>query len=561
MAFLDTMRGHTVANTDEESPDVSLPFGLTPERFIEQADQGKPTGYASTVQTALMLYRGQGRTDTITELRKVYPKTADHMLPVEMGLMEYVVKKEAAVFAGTPKFELVDDAGEPIEEAGGVKWSDVVDAAEAQRHLQEVNRLTRFLKRMFLRVTWDADGKRLDLTPFTPDCAHVLFDVDARGRLTRAMGVLFDLEPLVLDGRKVRRWEFWSAQPDAAWNFIIDEKGNVSGSVDADGAERFDNPYQDDAGNPVLPIVSFSDDDVSAGYWLLPSEQLIAAQRQENILWTDLLHVVRKQGWGQWKSETQASETNPQDWNAESAPIPAAGESLAFSSRVQRIARRALGIGVGSQPSVTMGPDSVVQVPKGRTLEWVGQGAPTDKSAQAIKDWVRHFLNLRGVPPGRLLGEPGAAASGYALRIENQSLEEVRTEQIALYRRPVHDLIALMRLVWNAHQESNPTRFPLARPRFTESDVGAPVDPVQQNADDDFDLRNRLKTRAEVLAKREGIPLTEAEERIAKVDAATRPVNTVAPSAVAQMMLGRPTPQPPRPAPTGEEPPNEPTPR
>src|SRR6185312_17248243 len=142
---------------------------------------------------------------------------------------------------------------------------------------------------------------------FTPEKVHIWFD-ERSWELNRAKGILLELEPDCSGDKKVRQWEFWSADPELPLNFIIDEEGNVSGTMTDDGAESFDNPYVDDKGRPIVPIISFADEDESVGYWNPPSQALIDAQMAIDANETNLQHIAKQQGYGQW-----VSEVNPQE--------------------------------------------------------------------------------------------------------------------------------------------------------------------------------------------------------------------------------------------------------
>ncbi len=494
-------------------PGVSLPEGLSPQQFCERSDKMKPRAYSSIVEQALRYYWGLAQDDTLWALRRAFPKTADYMTPVSVPIIEYVIKKQAAVFSGDPAFELVDHAGQTVEAAGGAQWKDIVTAAELQRHLQQMNRLTRLCKRSFVRVTWDARRKRVHLVTFTPDKVHVLFPPDSRD-LNDATGVLLDIEPALIGESVVRRWEFWCAGKTPR-NFIIDEAGRVTGVPDESGKLSFGNPYVNDRGEPIVPIVSFADEDVSVGYWLLPRQSLVGAQQAIDVDQTTLKYVMRLQGFGQWVSEVQAGERQPEDWAGEptrgqNAPVDSRSGLLGLWGR--NLQRRGDG-----DATVTMGPDIVLSVPRGRKLVHIPQEARITEQVTANDRFLKQVLTAESVPPGEMLGEP-QRQSGYALQVERLSLTELRADQVALYQRPTEELITLVRLLWDAHQPDDTTRFGPLHARFRAGEMTTPIDPATQNATDAFELQWKLASRAQIVARRNDVSLDEARALLAEAD-------------------------------------------
>src|SRR6185312_10624455 len=146
----------TLSN-EVETVEVGLPDDLKPQQFIEKSDHRKPEKYREEIERALRYYRGLAKHDTRQALRRSFPETYRFMVPVSMKILTYVIHKQATVFSGTPRLNLLDKTGHAVEKAGDKSWQDVLTEAEAPRHLQEINRLTRLCKRSFGRCTWDVD--------------------------------------------------------------------------------------------------------------------------------------------------------------------------------------------------------------------------------------------------------------------------------------------------------------------------------------------------------------------------------------------------------------------
>jgi hypothetical protein len=501
--------GRVASQNEPDQLLPGLPDGLTAEKFCERCDKARPSSYASVVQQALRYYRGLAQDDTMWALRRAFPKSADYMTPVSVPIVKYVINKQATVFSGEPDFHLADATGNPVEDS---RWDKLITKVELQRHLQQANRMTRLCKRSFVRVTWSPRRGCPRLTTFTPDNVHVLFPPDAT-ELNDALGVLLDLSPAIVNDVHVKRWEFWSAGENPR-NFIIDAQGTISGVPDESGTPQFDNPYRDDAGHPIIPIVSFADEDVSVGYWLIPDLSLIAAQQAIDVDQTTMKHVARLQCFGQWVSEVQPGEKQPDDWSGE----PTQGQYSPFGNRsgLQGLWGRLGQKRQDGDATITMGPDVILDVPAGRKLTHVKQEAQLAEQVLANDRYLKQLLTAQSIPPGEMMGEP-ARVSGIALQLERMGLTELRNDQVALYQQPTEELMNVLRLVNDAHQPDNSTRFGPLVPKFSADVIDIPIDPAVQNATDLFELQNGLASVPEKIAERRDISLAAATAIAAQI--------------------------------------------
>jgi hypothetical protein len=289
--------------TPQSTSSRLMPRGLTPGRFMELAGLLRPIDYRIRVEEAVRFYRGESQNDTRIALEKAFPRSAKLMIPVALPLIERIIKEQAAVYSGAPKFELVNEAGEPVTEAGPSNWAVILRDSQLHRHMQQTNRLTRLCRRSFVRVTWDDYRKAVKIRTFTPEKVHILFNPD-NYELHQAEGILLEVESVLVGEELVRRWEFWCAGPSPR-SFIVDERGNISAPGD-----DFANPYQDATGQAVVPIVSFGDEEDCDGYWPLPRRPLIDLQRIIDSDETNLRHISRTQSHGQWVSGYQENASD-----------------------------------------------------------------------------------------------------------------------------------------------------------------------------------------------------------------------------------------------------------
>jgi hypothetical protein len=496
---------------------ATLPGGLTVDKWIAQVEQERGADYSALVADIVAHLRGHGRADTVAQLRRVFPKTYDRMVPVVLPVLPKLVGELAHVYGGDgEKFEVL---GEPtIAEDGSIVetvipgFAEVVDRAALVPKLKEVNRLTTAIRRTYVRVTWDDKLGRIVLTIFTPDAVFPHFAADSYD-LDQAAGVLLRVADAHIDGKPVKRWEWWSAGDKARGippdNFVIDEKGNVTRPADGVG-----NPFKDDAGNPVVPLVSFGDADTDAGYWLKPREDWLEQQRSVNVDTTSARHIARVTGFGVWTAQA-ASVNGAEDWPGEN----------------------------------TLSPDEILPVPKGWTLENVAAQADLKGLDESAQSFIRTITSLNNLPPGSVLSEGRQVPSGVALQIERAPLDETRATQVDNYRESTTRLLDLIRYVWNdGHAASEQFR---GTSRWTPGAVKPPEDPEARNRIDKQQIDMGIDSPVTVHMRRAKVSREEAEKHVEQCEADNR--ERMALSGLgARLMSGGPLPARPPPGPLAQ---------
>jgi hypothetical protein len=249
------------------------------------------------------------------------------------------------------------------------------------------------------------------------------------------------------------------------------------------------NVYVDDAGRSIVPIVSFSDEDEDAGYWLSPRRDLLDTQRNINVDETSRLHLARVSGFGQWVAERQ-SQNADDNWGA----------------------------------AVQFGADVLLKAPDGWSLNNKFAQADLAGLAETAKQHLQTVTSLNSLPPGSVLSEGRTVPSGVALAIERQPLDEERRDQVEVYRASVVRLLDVVRHVYNAHS-GEPALVGV--PRWTPGQVRPPADPEQQNRVDEARVRLGIASPVTLLMEREGLAEDEAVERVAKMQAQNRPAATL----------------------------------
>jgi hypothetical protein len=477
--------------------------------IVATSEANKPIQYRQEIHRALAYLRGQAQPYVLLSLQKQFPETAEFMQPLQLGLYTRLMVERGRTFAGDgQKFELYRD-GKVVAEAGGVKWEDVLRDAGLVQKLIDLDRRADAARSFFLRPGWHNARGCVDLTLFEPSRTHLPLSPDARD-IEECEAVALELSPIrdprtTASGggsqiREKRRFEHWTApqnKPPPSEDDVESEEEDESDGpmlriVDDDGTVHFKapNPYYDETDldehkqpKSVIPLVRFATLDTDDGYWQLPDGALLGAAEAVDAQFTNAWHIQKLNGYGQWKAEQDGS-----------------GDAEDWPGKVDR------------------GPEVFMRIPRGWKAEHVTQDAPTDSMSRAVTEFIRHIAGVASLPPGSVI-QDGArqVPSGAALLVERAPLDELRRDRILMYQRSVERLLNLIRIVWNAHQPSNKTRFLNCTPKWTPGDVRPPIDPLQQSQIDDANIKLGTWSPVRCLMRDEGLSRDEAMKRIAEI--------------------------------------------
>ena len=523
---------------------VPLPGFDSIEDVIKHVRATQPQGYETRAATVFRYLDGAWQEDTRSALARVFPLSHQKMQPIGLPLIERVSETKATAFDGDPSFDLVADDGTEVETAadGVTTWESVVEDANVLDVLRRADERTVAGRLVFLRVGWDTDTGRVRIDRFDPQLVFPIYDVDTPTMASASMVVL-ELTPDVWNGKPRKRYEVWTAvvndlgQTEDARAFIVDERGDLLADVGVDGANPYVAPNGPvPEGEPtyaVLPVVAFGD--LADGPWPEPRESLVDAQRAMNVRKTNLHHVEILQAHGQWISGRTSRDAD--SWS---------GAPSARGSEDSRLGRWRSAPSGGAQ--IPIGPDSIIDVPFGRDLANVPIQAQIANLRASDAAETKDVAVFEGIPVGRITGD-AREVSGVALQVENAPLARYRQKRLATFRRPVEELLDLIRIVWNTHVEAN-RRFPLAWGRFTPDTPPVVVDPVAMLDRAERMKRSGLFTLAECRAAATGESVEDAAkfleehaDELASATSASVAATRVFPSALAQAR-GATQPQP-----------------
>jgi len=482
--------------TTEEQ--VQIPISLpapysTPQRWIARAQLAWPHDYAAQVDTALRYLRGQHLRDTTQWLREHYGDSAQFMTPAVISVFRRVVLELARVYGQEgEEFPLLSEGEGEVDPRQADLWSRVRVGCELDRKLKELERHTVAAKRMFVRVGWNSRLDAVRLTLFSPTSVFPIWIGGDDRHLSSASGVLLAIEPTYDEqGRAIERWEFWSAER----TFTIDSRGRVDlGTIEAaDGSvtPSAENPYGQ------IPIVAFAaDEQDTAGYYALPDEQLLSAQRVVNAVASDIVQTHRQQGYGQLYTETVPGEA-PGDWAASTSVGPRTGRDR----------------GAAQGRTIRLGPTRIVDVPRGRRLGVLAFNADVEGGVRLLHSYLSDVITSEGLPPGSVLADSRTAASGTALLVERQPLTEARRDLVEIMRPSTRELLELVRLAWNTHRPTEQLRL---TPDWVEGTPTPPISREERRRADEVDVRLGIESPVTIVMRDRGLEREAAVRYVAE---------------------------------------------
>jgi hypothetical protein len=124
-------------------------------------------------------------------------------------------------------------------------------------------------------------------------------------------------------------------------------------------------------------------------------------------------------------------------------------------------------------------PGSLVELPAEGSLGFESQKAEIGAVVNAIDKLMKWTVVTQGLSAASMSTDLTDRQSGEAKRVDRVELEEIRRDDISLWRGYEKQLFNLMRTVWNVH---NPTRklSEAAAISIDFSDPKAAADPLQQ---------------------------------------------------------------------------------
>jgi hypothetical protein len=163
------------------------------------------------------------------------------------------------------------------------------------------------------------------------------------------------------------------------------------------------NPYQ------RLPFVPIWSELPISDFWIYPGDSLISTQEAINEKLTDLVYILRLQGF--------------------SIPV--------IQGAVSELA--------------TFDPGQAVSLPKDGDFKFASPNSPIKEVIEAIDYLIRQIAVVEGLPASYLADKPSTRKSAAALMEQSKELQEIRANDVALYKHYERQIFNVIKMVWNYH--------------------------------------------------------------------------------------------------------------
>lgn len=321
--------------------------------------------------------------DYIQEQLELHFSNPEKLTPYFVNIVKKVINNLAMVY-GQPAVREVEG-----ESKDGDIFKEIVESSALPVKVKMASRYTKLLKTILIRPVW-RKGK-LDLDILTGE----ILDVETGESPEDLKSVLVTHYPESQKQDQVE-FSFWSDESFKR----LDYRGNV---IKEEG-----NPYK------VLPFVPLFDRCPTNDFWLSGGDDLICNQEGINEKLTDLLYVLRQQGFG-----------------------------------VGWIKKKTSGGG-----GMLVDPGSLVELPEDGALGYESQKAPIKEILSAIDFLITQAAISNGLSVSTLSTKV-VRESGLAKVQGQRELEELRRDDIILWRKYEQQTFNMCRAVWNTH---NPGR-------------------------------------------------------------------------------------------------------
>ena len=344
------------------------------------------------------------RDDIISELHTRYPnaqggRNGAEIQPVTLPLAELVISEMATAYNRPVMREVVNEAGE-VDEGLTKSLNDELSRIcynEKSHRLDQVRLMLGTASRW-----WHAKRGQLrpqlvlpqDIFPVSSDdpWADPTDPEDYAGYVVRVLNDVDDAS-----SAKGKQWAFISRAQTTFY-----QSGNP---YEFSGGETFDNPFiweqtidtEDHRGAQItgpLMVLTFAHQRIPIGRLISDVDvDLAYSNRELNIAWSMILHLVRTQGWGQLVLELMQGGT--------------------------------------PTSQINVGPGFAIPLRPGETASYINTGVDFNGLRDVLSVYQRTLAIMKRLPASSVAVDVASAQSGFAKLVESLPKLEARAENIA----------------------------------------------------------------------------------------------------------------------------------
>jgi len=323
-------------------------------------------------------------------LAATFPTTEKDLFPAFFNIVKKIINLLSSVYGEPANRSLIDATDKDLE-----TFDTIIDTMNLDEKMKVANRYTNLLKTILLKPTWRNDRMELDI--FTGD----ILDVVTGSSLEDIQQVI--ITHYSTTGRlEDMSFTSWTREQVNQYDFnrtLLTSRAN---------------PYQ------VIPFVPIHARPPVHDFWTLGGDDLVNAQESIYQLLSDLLFVVKYQGFGVSVLKEPSSDH----------AILSADQLIVAPNSTIRLSNK--------------DSDFKIEQPK----------APIKDVIQLIEFIFQQTAITNGLSGGQVSMKQNRQ-SGASKVIASEELREIRRNQIPTYQRAETQLFELCRTVYNTH---NPFR-------------------------------------------------------------------------------------------------------
>jgi hypothetical protein len=362
-------------------------------------------------QKRIQLYEGN-QIPYIEERLEEHFSDITKFSPTSLNVVKKIINAKSAVY--------IKDAKRTCSSEKDTKlYKQIQEQSALGLRMRQANRLSKLTGVVLLKVVW-RNGK-IDLDVITPDICSV-----ETGKSPR------DLKSVTITHYPAD--ERVSELTHVRWTPAKIERLDYNGNVKSQES----NPYG------FLPFVPVWSDLPIYDFWVEPGDSLVSTQLAINEKLTDLIYILRLQG---------------------------------FSLPVLKGTKNEL---------IEFSPGQAISLPDSQYADFSFESpnSPIKAVVDSIDYLIRELAVTEGLPASYLSSKPSERKSGYALLVQNKELQEIRDNDIDLFKIYEKELFETIKAVWNYHNVSN---------RFGDSTLKVNFfDPTQVQAEEKADFWSKM---------------------------------------------------------------------
>ena len=404
-----------------------------------QANETRKLEYAK----ALDLYHSQGLSHLEQRLAEVFSEP-DKFTTVTLNIIRKIINQQAQTYREPAKRTIEGS------EADQFLYQQICEGCSLDLVLKKVSQLVKLLKSVLLKVVYTGDRLRLDVIT-----VNLIQDI-------QTYDSPYDLKSvLIIDYGQTSRIEDIEY---SFWDTEVYKRLNYRYQI----LEEYENPY-----NGTLPFVSlFNEYNLSDDFFLPLDESLISLQEAINEKLTDLLYIIRMQGFGVGWIRTET----------------------------------------GSSGSLQTDPGSLVEL-KGEksAIGFESQESELGEILSSIDKLCKWACVSQGLSASSMSTKP-QEQSGISKIADTRELSEMRIDDKENFRMLERNIFSCMRTVWNTHSTKKISENALLSVDF--ADLKQTVSGKEQAQSDDLKIAQGVLSPCDIYM-RENPDITDRDTALA----------------------------------------------